>query len=183
MLKQEQSADVKFDASVRANVGQNAVMALQNRYRIECFDKDGKLKWVEDVHNLVTNQGLNDVLDVYLHNGTQTATWYLGLTDDSPTINAADTLASHAGWVEVSAYTGNRQAVVWDAVSAQSVDNSGNVNAFAITGTAAIGGAFLASVATGTAGILYSVAAFSANRSLENGDTLNVTVTCTAANP
>lgn len=36
--------------------------AIVGRYRAECFDSDGLLKWVEEFNNLVVNTG--DVLNI-----------------------------------------------------------------------------------------------------------------------
>jgi acyl dehydratase len=58
--------------------------------------------------------------------------------------------------------------------------NSSSVD-FSITGTATVAGAFLNTAATGTAGILYGVVDFSSSRAVISGDTLQVTVTVTAA--
>src|SRR5690606_35543405 len=108
---------------------------------------------------------------------------YVGLTGASPSADAADTLASHSGWTEVTAYDGNRK--VWEpgAVSGKSVSNSGNAAQFEIsTNGTTIGGAFLASAASGTSGKLYAVGAFSGgNIVLNSGSTLDVTATFTTA--
>jgi hypothetical protein len=64
------------------------------------------------------------------------------------------------------------------------VDNSASKAQFSINATATIGGAFIVTNSTkgGTTGILYGGGAFTeGNRSVVNGDTLNVTVTLTAA--
>lgn len=158
-------------------------IVVENIYTVECVGPDGKVKWTDEFKNLVTTEGLNDNLDKYLKGSAYTAAWYVGLTDGTPTTAAADTLASHAGWLEVSAYTGNRQALTLGTVAAGSVDNSASKASFPITSDATtIGGAFVSSVATGTAGILYGVGAFTGgDKSADNGDTLNVTVTLTAA--
>lgn len=149
-------------------------------YEVVCLDKHGVEKWREKVPNLVTNEGLNDLLDKYLKGSTYTAAWYVGLKGaGSPA--AGDTLASHGGWSEITDYTGNRKALTLGSVSSQSVDNSASAASFAITGTATVAGAFVASADTGTSGVLYGVANFSSSRAVENGDTLNVTVTLTAA--
>lgn len=155
---------------------------VKNVYEIECYAPDGTLKWADRIENLITNEGLNDLLDKYLKGSGYTAAWYVGLTDGTPTPAAADTLASHTGWSEITAYTGDRQALTLGSVASQSVDNSASKAVFPITGTATIGGAFVASAATGTSGVLYGVGAFIAgDKDVSNGDTLNVTVTCTAA--
>jgi len=65
-----------------------------------------------------------------------------------------------------------------------SVDNAASKAVYAITATMVVGGAFLVTLPTQgqTSGTLYGGAAFTGgNRSVVNGDTLNVTVSLTAA--
>lgn len=160
-------------------------ISVGNVYRFEARDAQGRLKWVEEVHNLVTNVGLDDVLDKYLKGSAYTATWYVGLMSATPTPAAGDTMASHSGWTELTDYTeGARQTLALGAVSGQSVSNTASKAVFAINATVSIGGAFLVNNSTkgGTTGTLYSAAAFAAgNKGLDSGDTLSVTVTATAA--
>lgn len=143
-------------------------------YHVVCYAPDGSIKWEERKRNLLTNEGLNDLLDKYFKGSAYTAAWYVGLKG-AGSAAAGDTLASHAGWTEITAYTGNRQTLTLGTVSSQSVNNSASPAAFAITGTVTVAGAFLSTVATGTAGTLYSAADFSASRSVASGDTINVT--------
>ena len=161
------------------------VITFENHYIVECIGPDGKLKWTDEFDNLVTNEGLNDNLDKYLKGSAYTAAFYVGLTDGTPTVNAADTMSSHAGWTEVTDYSeSTREALVLGTVASQSVDNSASKASYSINATATVGGAFITTVNTkgGTTGILYGVGAFSGgDKSVGNGDTLNVTVTCTAA--
>ena len=161
------------------------VITLENHYIVECIGPDGKLKWTDEFDNLVTNEGLNDNLDKYLKGSAYTAAFYVGLTDGTPTVNAADTMSSHAGWTEVTDYSeSTREALVLGTVASQSVDNSASKASYSINATATVGGAFITTVNTkgGTTGTLYGVGAFSGgDKSVDNGDTLNVTVTCTAA--
>jgi len=160
-------------------------LALENHYLVECYDSDGFLKWSDEFDNLITTEGLTDNLDKYLKGAAYTAAWYVGLTDGTPTVAAGDTMSSHAGWAEVVAYTeATREVLTLGTVSAGSVDNSASKASYAINATATIGGAFTCSVSTksGTTGTLYGVGAFTGgDRSMSDGDTLNVTVTCTAA--
>lgn len=153
---------------------------LRGRFHVECFDKDGNLKWVEDVPNLVVNEGLDHILGVQFNAVTQVTTWYVGLKG-AGTPAVGDTLASHGTWTELTDYTGDRQEFVEGAASGQSISNSGNAAVFPITGAMTVAGAFLASVNTGSAGILFCAADFSSPRSVDNGDTLNVTYTIDAA--
>jgi hypothetical protein len=91
------------------------------------------------------------------------------------TAAVGDTLASHAGWSEVTPYSGNRPAITFGSTSAGS--NTATAVSFTITGTATVAGAFISSVNTGTSGKLYSAGDFAASRSVASGDTLNVTPT------
>jgi len=160
-------------------------IVLENTYVIECVGPDGNLKWTETVKNLVTTEGLTDNLDKYLKGSAYTAAFYVGLTDGTPTVAAGDTMASHAGWVEVAAYTeGTRPALTLGSVSGGSVNNSASKASYSVNANSTtIGGAFITTNNTksGTTGVLYGVGAFSGgDKSADDGDTLNVTVTCTA---
>jgi hypothetical protein len=152
-------------------------------FTVTCYDKDGNLKWEESNHNLVVNEGLADMNDKYFSGSTYTAAWYIGLVTGpgaGNTYAAADTLASHAGWTENTDYSGDRKAATFGSATVADpsvINNSGSVAQFSMTGTATIAGAFLASVDTGTSGILFSVSNFQSpgDRAVVNGDTLNVT--------
>lgn len=172
--------------AAKANGLNESKIAMSSVYRFEARDSQGNIKWVEEVTNLVTNAGLDDLLDKYLKGSAYTASFFVGLTDGTPTTAAADTMASHAGWVEVTAYDeATRPALTLGAVSGQSVSNTASKADFTVsTNGTTIGGGFITTVNTkgGTTGTLYSVAAFAAgNKALDDGDTLSVTVTLTAA--
>ena len=160
---------------------------IRNHYHVECFGPDGVLKWADDAYNLVVNVGLDEYLQRIWKSSTFTASDFVGLTDAAPTIAAADTMASHAGWVELVPYSeGTREAFTPGTVASQSVDNAASKASFSITSTATIGGCFASdnSTKSGTAGILIGVAAFSGgDKAVANLDTLNVTLTSTAASP
>ncbi len=192
MISQKRTiAKGSLDEVLAAIADINAKVAIQDvqvmgHWVIEHRDKHGNLKERDEYDNLVTNAGLNDLLDVYLSGGTQTTTWYVGLTDGTPTVAAGDTMSSHAGWTEVTAYDeAVRQTWTDGGVSSQSVDNSGSPSVFTIsTNSTTVGGAFLTSVSTkgGTTGVLYAAGAFGAgDKSLDDNDTLSVTATFTAA--
>lgn len=161
-------------AVARARVG--------GRFKFEAFDKNGKHLWTEEAHNLVVDVGLQEIIDVVLLAGTQHAAWYVGLTSGTPTIVAGDTLASHGGWTEITDYTGNRKA--YSGVrSGQTSSNAASTADFVVNAdNVTIGGGFLASVDTGTSGVLLCAVAFTGgNKILNTGDTLKVTYTFTAA--
>lgn len=131
----------------------------------------------------MTNEGLNHILDAVLHGTSQITTWYLGLINNASfsALAAADTLASHAGWLETTGYTGSRPAWTEGAASSQATTNSSTVD-FAMTGTVTVYGLLLGSVASGSSGTLFATAAFSGGtQAVSNGDTLKTTLTVSAA--
>ena len=158
---------------------ENVNLGLKNIWKVTCLDVDGNVKWTEEKKNLITTEGLNHILDTQFHAGTQNTTWYIGLKG-SGTPAAGDTMASHASWAELTDYSGDRKEWTEGAASAGSMTNATSVD-FSITGSATIAGAFLNTAATGTAGTLYGVVDFASARSVISGDTLQVTVTVTAA--
>lgn len=173
-------------AVARRGAGLKGSARVKGEWLITCRDKDGKIKWTDEWENIVVNAGLDYLLDVGLSGAAATTAWFVGLTDGTPTVAAGDTMAVHAGWVEVTAYTeAARVAWVDGGVSGQSVDNSAATATFSINANGTvIGGAFLTSVNTkgGTTGTLYAAGAFTAlDKTLDSGDTLDVTATFTQA--
>lgn len=155
-------------------------------FHVQCFDADGNLKWETKEHNLVVNQGLQDMNAKYFKGSGYTAAWYLGLVTgpaSGTSFAAGDTLASHAGWTEYTDYSGNRKAVTFGTATTADpsvIDNTASAASFTISGSGGvIAGAFLCSVATGTSGVLFSASDFQSpgDRTVVSGDTLNVTYT------
>ena len=153
-------------------------------FTVQCHDKDGNLKWQAEKHNLVVNVGLKDMNDKYFTGSSYTAAWYIGLygAGASNTPAATDTLSSHAGWTEITPYSGNRPAVTFASATNANpsvVTNSASKAQFTMNATATVGGAFLCSAASGTTGTLFSAADFSSpgDRSVVSGDVLSVTYT------
>jgi hypothetical protein len=153
-------------------------------FHVQCHDAQGNLKWEVEEHNLVVNVGLQDMNTKYFTGSSYTATWYLGLYGASGTNNpaATDTMSSHAGWTEVTAYSQatRPQAVFGTATTADPsvISNSGSPAVYTINGTTTVGGAFLTSDNTksGTTGTLFSAVDFSApgDRAVVSGDTITV---------
>lgn len=171
---------------------QNAEQAsATGRFKVECFDKDGNLKWAVESKNLVVNVGLKYMAGSALAAETQVTTWYLGLygAGASNTPAAGDTASSHAGWTEITPYSNaTRPTATFAAATTANpsvVTNSASPAAFSINATATVGGAFLISNNTkgGTTGTLFSAADFQSpgDRNVVNGDTLNVTYTFSLA--
>ena len=184
-------AKSQMGETVQAGVGalttSDGRVKLGGVFKVECFGPDGKKKWEDEFHNLVVNEGLQDLNTKYFKAVGYTATWYLGLITGpgSGTAYAAgDTLVTHAGWTEDTNYSGNRKAVTFGTATTADpsvIDNSGSPAVFNINNTTTVAGAFLATVASGTSGILFSEGDFTGgDKIVANGDTLNVTYTVSA---
>lgn len=174
-----------------AGTGAGENMMAMGRFKVQCFDKDGNLKWEDENHNLVVNQGLQYMCGTALTSVAQITTWYLGLygAGASNTPAAGDTMASHAGWTEVTPYSNaTRPACTFATATTANpsvATNSASVAVFNINATSTVGGAFLVSNNTkgGSTGTLFSAADFQSpgDRSVASGDTLNVTYTLSLA--
>ena len=157
-------------------------------YTVTCVGADGVEKWSDTFPNLVVNEGLQSMNQTYFVGSGYTAAWYLGLVEgpgSGTSYAAGDTLASHAGWTELTPgtdYTGNRKAVTFGTATTADpsvISNSASAASFAmlVNGTV-VAGAFLCSVASGTSGVLFSAGDFTGgDKTVDNGDTLNVTYT------
>lgn len=160
----------------------------QGVFTCECYDSEGNLKWRDEFHNTVMTQGKNTALDAFLAGAAYTVTGpFMGLISSASysAITAADTMASHAGWLEAGnanapTYTSPRKTAVWSAASAGSKALSAALS-FAITGTGTVKGAFMTygtgavSTIDSTAGSLLSAGLFSGgDRAVVNGDVLNI---------
>jgi hypothetical protein len=168
--------------------GSSEIAKATGRFVIECYDKDGKLKWVDDSKNLVVNVGLQYMAGTALDGSTARITsWYLGLYGAASSNNpaAGDTMSSHAGWTEVTDYTeATRPAATFVAATTANpsvVTNSASKAQFTMNATTTVGGAFLTSSNTksGTTGTLFSAADFNSpgDRSVVSGDVVLVTYT------
>jgi hypothetical protein len=193
-IEKAKAADAVQSGLVAGTGAGEQCMAL-GRFIVECYDKDGNLKWKEDNKNLVVNVGLQYLASCGLTAGatavTQITAWYIGLygAGASNTPAAGDTMASHAGWTEVVPYSNaTRPACTFVAATTANpsvATNSASPASFTINATSTVGGAFLTSVNTksGTTGTLFSASDFTSpgDRSVVSGDTLNVTYTFSLA--
>lgn len=172
-------------AGLVANRTGNERMSAGGVFTVECVGPDGKVKWVDTFHNKVVNEGLQDMNSKYFLGSGYSAAWYVGLVTGpgaGNTYAAGDTLAIHGGWTENTAYTGNRKTATFASPTLADpsvITNSASPASFAITTNGqVIAGALLASVSSGTSGILFSVGNFTGgDKNVDNGDTLNVTYT------
>lgn len=131
--------------------------------------------WVDEGENLVVDLGINYIFA----NDIEAATLFLGLKDTGTPL-AADTMASHSSWAELSAIydEATREAYTEDgSTTDEKVSNSGSPAQFTFNATDDVYGCFLCDNSTkgGTAGTLIGAKDFASAVSVIDDDVLNVT--------
>jgi len=186
-------------ATLQANAIGNETVGMEGVYHVVCRDKDGNVKWEEQLPNLVNAVGKQLMLDTLLKGVSYTVVGpFLGLISGaSPTFAASDTMTSHGGWTEFTNYTVGGSAVRGTAVFASATSTGttpSNVTTsaaaaitYTITGAGGtVGGCFLvtgsgaSSTQGNTSGTLYSAGAFTTAKITTAGDTVSVTYSTTA---
>lgn len=160
-----------------------AKVGFKGLYHFE-HRRDGVVLDEWDDENLIPTEGLNSVLGVSLHADAQITAWYMGIGSGNYTVDPTDTGANIVARVtEITAYAGNRPAVVFAAPAAGSTDNSASKVTFTFNApVATVTNAFVNSAATGNAGkLLSSLKLGTAKTGFASGDQLVVTFTMTAA--
>ena len=200
MLKESQGFGDQAVISLGANAISNETVGIEGHYVVECRDANGNLKWSDSFPNLVNAVGKQLLLNTLLTtSGTYTTVGpFLGLISGaSPTFAASDTMTSHSGWTEFTAYTVTGSAIRGTAVFATATSTGtspSNVTTstataitYTITGSGGtVGGCFLTtgsgatSTLGNTGGTLYSAGAFSVAKVTTAGDTVSVTYSTTA---
>lgn len=157
------------------------ILDIKGFYPIIEHWRDGEKIGEYSLENGVTNVGKDYILNAGFNSGTQvaTASWVIGLIDNASytALAAADTMASHTGWIE---FTGYNQAnrVAWGQAnsSGQSVTN-GTPATFDLTANGTLVGIFIVSQNTkgGTTGTLWSTGTFSSTVPVSTGDQFKIT--------
>lgn len=156
-------------------------------WEIEVLDKTGKLISKSRAENIITDEGLNRVLNVFLHGTTQTSPWYCGLVE-SNTDAAAGMTYDEPVFTESTAYDEATRPIYNEAAStAKSTTNSANKAVFTASATKTFYGAALFSIDTkgdhtaGADNVLACYGKFAAGQPVIDGNVVNLTYTITAA--
>jgi len=154
---------------------------------VEIYDKlGGKLISDNKFHNVVTDEGLNHILNVVYHGTTPVSPWYC-LLFESDTTPDADTTYATPVFTECTAYyEATRPEYNEAAASGQSITNSANKATFTASATKTLYGAALVSYATkgdtAQAGaILICAGKFGTAQPVIDGNVVTLTYTNSAA--
>lgn len=125
--------------------------------------------------NALADEGEIDLLDVYFEDQAVRSSLFLRLYNDTPV--EADTLAALTGEVSGTGYGAITvtRGTDWTAPGAGGTGTDMTTKQFAATGSwSAATYLVVATVGTGTSGLLIAFNALSATRTLSNGDTLDI---------
>lgn len=169
------------ELSVEKNLNElGSGLKFKGRFELECHDELGNLKWKDTTSNIVVDAGQNAILNTVFDYHSQVS-WYVGIMATATTLVTGDTMASHAGWVEESGYTGARKAYTVVSSTGEQVTNTASKASFVFTTNATVNGAFVcaSSAGVGATNWLMCEATFSA-KVVSTNDTLEVTYTISA---
>lgn len=156
---------------------------FNNPVKVECFDKDGNLKWTRETVNGISDEGIEYLLGLGFRNIPTTKTpWYIGLVDNSgfSAFAPGDTMASHTGWTVFIAYSeATRPEWTAGAPATRAITNAVTVDFTINGGGGTVKGIFIVDENTksGTTGTLWSTAAFSSPATVVATDELKITYT------
>lgn len=151
--------------------------------------RKGKLLYHDVAHNLVTTEGLDQMMNAQFHGVAAIGTWYCVMSETNTAPAAGMTYATPS-FTETQAYgEGTRPVFNEAASSGGSVTNSANKAVFTINGTKTmygaglVGGGSAATTKGDTAGggTLWDFCLFANSRAVLANDVINLTVTVSAA--
>lgn len=160
-------------------------MKFKGIFTVRCFEKD-KLLWEEKIENLITDEGINYLLNVGLVETTAISTWYLIPFETDYTPLTTNTYASK-GFIESQAYNESiRQVYTISVTSTKSLNNTSYpaVMIFNATktiyGLAVVGGSSTKGDSA-SEGVLLAAGKFSTSKSLTSGRALSLIYTLTGS--
>lgn len=143
--------------------------------------------FIEENHNAIVDAGLDWFLDTTVGSSDAGGNACFGGLKLAGDVDSGDTLGSHGGWTEFEEYSGNRKNYLPAAAANGQITNSSSVMTFAITSQGTIAGGFLCHGADVESkdvdvGTLISASDINSARSVDSGDTINLTITYVASN-
>jgi hypothetical protein len=119
-MDEKLTAAEAVDATILRGAGMTEHAEAHGFYTVECI-RNGEVIWTDIIPNTVVTVGKNLALDTYLAGSSYTVVGpFMGLISSTSfsAIAAADTMASHAGWLEAGGanaptYSGTRKTAAW----------------------------------------------------------------------
>lgn len=153
-------------------------------FQLACYDQSGILKWTEEAHNALANEGEYLIQDVMFRGNTAPTGYYLRLYNTTPGLTSTLTTLAASEPSTANGYNPANQGITRDSTGwplvPQLVSSHYEITSKTITITASggtIGPVTYAALATSSdnTGKLMAYAALSATRTLQIGDSLAMT--------
>ena len=147
-------------------------------YCFQARDAKGTLKWEECQHNALTNEGQQEMLNVYLQGGTAPSGFAIGLSSMTFAVTTTyATITNEATGGGYARQTINRTATAggWPTLALDVGNFKATASTVTYTATGAFGPVTSAFMVSATNNKLISYTALSTSRTLASGDTLQVT--------
>jgi hypothetical protein len=163
---------------------------IWSEWNIKHYRADGSLLAETIDRNTVTDEGINDMLNVLFHSGTQKTAWKVLIYSTNTTPSGSTTYATPVFTEVTTKYTeASRPAATFAAASGKSITNSANPARFTfndsvtVYGGALVGGGTAAGTKGDTAGggVMACAAKYASEKVMSNGEYLDVTVTVSMA--
>ncbi len=164
---------------------------FQGKFEIEVYDKSGTLLSKSECHNIITDEGLNRILNTVLHGTTQISPWYCSIfeSDSTPGADWTYDLYADSQATEWTQFAEAARIEYNEANStAKSTSNSGNKAVFTATvGAKTLYGAALVSVVTlgnhaaGANNVILCAGTFAVPQPVIATNIVNLTYTITSA--
>jgi hypothetical protein len=182
MAAQKHNFVQKLTAMITRKRGFEDKLPLGGEFFAEHY-REGKLIGKYKMKNMITNVGANAIMDTMFNSVTQIAqaNWCIGFIDNASYsgsgVALTDTMASHANWIENSAYVQSTRVAWGQAASSARTCTNASPAVFDINATGTLEGIFITSVSTkgGTTGTLWSTALFPSTVPVSSGDELKIT--------
>lgn len=153
-------------------------------YLVTHRNKDGGIISQTIEKNIVTNEGINYMLNASLHGATAISSWYMAPWSTNTAVAATNTYAA-PGNTETSLYSESlRQEWAEGAAASQSITNGTAARitanaAVTVYGVGIVGGGSAPTTKGNTAGggTLLSSSLFASSKTLASGETLDITYT------
>ena len=135
-------------------------------FQVDCFDKDGNLKWSEEMHNIYVLEGRDYILNTIFKNGVRDDPLYVGLFKTDTPADGWTMANNGTTWHEDASYDeATREEFVDGAISGaatRQLDNDTTKAEFTMNGTVTLKGAFITtnSAKSGVAGSLLCACLF-----------------------
>ena len=152
------------------------MLKFRNPIKLQIVYPDGTIE-EETVLNGVTDEGRQYILDVGLVDGTKLPTWHIGLIASAgfTAVDDTDTLASHSGWSEETAYTEATRLQWVPVANGNQLANSVAIS-FNFVAEGTLEGILVASENTkgGSTGTLWATGVFASSRVIPAGTAINI---------